>query len=183
MLCGRDAELGSLTQLLDDARSSRSGVLVVRGHPGVGKSALLDAVAGSATGMQVLRVTGVQSESEIAFAALDQLVRPLLGHLDELPAPQAAALRAALGLGPGAEPHRFLISAAVLSLPAAGAESGPLLCVIDDAQWLDEASAQAMTFAARRLEAEGVALLFAAREGDEQTFEAPGLRELALTGL
>jgi DNA-binding CsgD family transcriptional regulator len=183
MLCGRDAELGSLSQLLDDARSSRSGVLVLRGDPGVGKSALLAATIELASGMRVLQATGVQTESEIAFAALDQFVRPLLGHLDEIPPPQAAALRAALGLGPGAEPPRFLVSVAVLSLLASEAETEPLLCVIDDAQWLDEASAQALTFAARRLEAEGVALLFAAREGDQRTFEAPGLPELRLGGL
>jgi DNA-binding NarL/FixJ family response regulator len=183
MLCGRDAELGSITQLLEDAKSSRSGVLVVRGEPGVGKSALLEEVVERATGVQVLRATGVQTESEIAFAALDQIVRPLLGHLDEIPPPQAAALRTALGLGDGAEPPRFLIAVAVLSLLAAGAESEPLLVVIDDAQWLDEASAQALTFAARRLEAEGIAAVFAAREGDEQSFDAPGLPELRLTGL
>ena len=183
MLYGRDVELSSLAHLLDEARASRSGVLVVRGEPGVGKSALLQELVDRASGMQVLRATGVQTESEVAFAGLDQIVRPLLGHLDEIPAPQAAALRVALGLGSGAEPPEFLISVAVLSLLAAGAEEQPLLCVVDDAQWLDAASRQALTFAARRLEAEGIALVFAARNAEGSGFEAPGLPDMRLEGL
>jgi tetratricopeptide (TPR) repeat protein len=183
VLYGRDVELASLAHLLDEARASRSGVLVIRGEPGVGKSALLEELVSHATGMQLLRATGVQTESEVAFAGLEQIVRPLLDHLDEIPAPQATALRVALGLGSGAEPQEFLISVAVLSLLAAAAEAEPLLCVVDDAQWLDAASAQALTFAARRLEAEGIALVFAARDTDGAGFEAPGLPGLRLEGL
>jgi DNA-binding CsgD family transcriptional regulator len=183
VLYGRDVELASLVHLLDEARASRSGVVVVRGEAGVGKSALLDELAANASGMQVLRATGVQTESEVAFAGLHQIIRPLLGHLDEVPTPQAAALRAALGLGPGAEPDQFLISLASLSLLAAGAETQPLLCLVDDAQWLDAASAHALTFAARRLEAEGIALVFAARAPNGGGFDAQGLTELRLEGL
>jgi DNA-binding CsgD family transcriptional regulator len=183
VLYGRDVELASLVHLLDEARASRSGVVVLRGEAGVGKSALLEELATNAADMHVLRATGVQTESEVAFAGLDQVVRPLLGHLDEIPAQQAAALRAALGLGPSAEPDQFLISLASLSLLAVGAETQPLLCLVDDAQWLDAASAHALAFAARRLEAEGIALVFAAREPSDGGFDAPGLPEMHLGGL
>jgi DNA-binding CsgD family transcriptional regulator len=193
MLHGRRAECEALERLLADARRSRSGVLVVRGEAGVGKSALLGHAAGRADGMAVLRASGVESEAELPFAALHQLLRPVLGLVGRLPAPQAAALAGALGLGtPGDDwgpggplegGDRFLISVAVLSLLAEVAEDRPVLCLVDEAQWLDRSSAQALTFAARRLEAEGVVCLFAARDGDPRDFPAPGLPELRLKGL
>jgi DNA-binding CsgD family transcriptional regulator len=199
MLHGRRAECDALERLLADARRSRSGVLVLRGEAGVGKSALLDHAAGRADGMAVLRASGVESEAELPFAALHQLLRPVLGLVGRLPAAQAAALAGALGLGvpgdreawtdpgPGSGPpvgrDRFLVSVAVLSLLAEAAEERPVLCLVDEAQWLDRSSAQALTFAARRLEAEGVVCLFAARDGDPRDFPAPGLPELRLHGL
>ena len=183
MLYGRRAECDALERLLADARRSRSGVLVVRGEAGAGKSALLDHAAGLAGGMGVLRAAGVQSEAELPFAALHQLLRPVLGLADRLPGPQAAALGAALGLRPPQATDRFLVSVGVLSLLAEAAEERPVLCLVDEAQWLDRSSAEALTFAARRLEAEGVVCLFAARDGDPRDFPAPGLPELRLEGL
>src|SRR5918996_3893879 len=122
-------------------------------------------------------------EAELAFAGLHQLLRPILGQVDGIPGPQAAALRAAFGLEQGRVDDRFLVSVAVLSLLAEAAERRPVLCVVDDAHWLDEASANALVFVARRLEAEGVVLLFAARDGDPRRFGAVGLPELELAGL
>jgi len=182
-LFGREAERSITGALLEDARASRSGVLVIRGEAGVGKSTLLEDARVRAPEMQVLRCGGIESEAQLPFAALHQLLRPVLGQLEMLPGPQARALRAALGLGAGGGDDRFLISLAVLSLLAETAEGGPLLCLVDDAQWLDDASADALVFVARRLEAEGIVLLFAAREGEAQRFAAPGLLELRLGGL
>ncbi|HET6748916.1 MAG TPA: AAA family ATPase, partial [Actinomycetes bacterium] len=184
MLYGRRAECDALERLLADARRSRSGVLVVRGEAGAGKSALLDHAAGQATGMRVLRAAGVESEAELPFAALQQLLRPVLGLAGRLPGPQAAALGGALGLSPPErDDDRFLVSVAVLSLLGEAAEERPLLCLVDEAQWLDRSSAEALAFAARRLEAEGVVCLFAARDGGPRDFPAPGLPELRLQGL
>lgn len=182
MLYGRDLERARIGELLAGARSSRSGVLVLSGEPGVGKSALLAAARDQAGGMRVLSGGGVESEAQLPFAALHQLVRPVLDHVEELPRPQADALRGALGLAAGGG-DRFLVSLAVLSLLSEAAEHGPLLCLVDDAQWLDDASADALVFVARRLDAEGIALLFAAREGETRHFEAPGLPKLRLGGL
>ena len=147
---------------------------MLRGEAGIGKSALLGYAAESATGMRVLRVTGVEDESDLAFSGLHGLLWPVVGHLNELPAPQREALAAALGLGPSEGSERFLISAGVLSLLAAAAEERPVLCLIDDAQWLDVPSADALMFTARRLAAEGVALLVAVREDDHGRLEMPG---------
>lgn len=183
MLCGRDPERARIGELLDGARRSHSGVLVLRGEPGVGKSALLALARDEVPGMRVLSSEGIESETELPFAALHQLVRPILGDLDVLPAPQAGALRSALGLTASAGADRFLVSLAVLSLLAEAAERQPVLCLVDDAQWLDDASTDALVFAARRLEAEGIAMLFAAREGELRRFEAPGLPSLQLGGL
>jgi DNA-binding CsgD family transcriptional regulator len=200
MLYGRRTECDALDRLLADARRSRSGVLVVRGEAGVGKSALLDHAAGRAEGMTVLRAAGVESEAELPFAALHQLLRPVLGLAGRLPGHQAAALAGALGLEPtgerdaergsgGLKPRppdgrdRFLVSVAVLSLLAEAADGRPVLGLVDEAQWLDRSSAEALGFAARRLEAEGVVLLFAARDGDPREFPADGLPELRLDGL
>src|SRR5918999_3597216 len=183
MLYGRDAERSAVTTLLDAARDSRSGVLVLRGQPGAGKSALLQDAVEQASDLQVLEARGIESEAELAFAGLHQLLRPILGQVDGLPGPQATALRAAFGLEQGRVEDRFLVALAVLSLLAEAAERRPVLCVVDDAHWLDEASANALVFVARRLEAEGVVVLFAARDGDPRRFGAVGLPELEIGGL
>jgi DNA-binding CsgD family transcriptional regulator len=184
MLHGRHAECAVIDRLLADAGALRSGALVVRGEVGVGKSALLAYAADRVSGkLRVLWGLGVESESELAFAALQQLVRPVLDHLERLPGPQAAALESAFGLATNHGKDRFLIGVGVLSLLAEVAEERPLVCLVDDAQWLDQPSADALAFAARRLEAEGVVLLFATRDDDLHAFTAPGIPELRLTGL
>ena len=180
MLLDRLSERAELSQLLDAARAGRSGVLVVRGEPGIGKTALLEHAIESAAGLRVARVAGVESEMELPFGALQQLCAPMLDHLEDLPDPQRDALDVAFGLKAGAAPDRFLVGLAALSLLSEVAEQQPLLCVIDDAQWLDRASAQALAFVARRLLAEPVALLFATREPCE---EHRGLPELIVGGL
>jgi DNA-binding CsgD family transcriptional regulator len=172
-----------LDGLLASARERRSGALVLRGEAGIGKSALLTYAAQRADGLRVLRGAGVESESEFPFAALHQLVHPVRDRIERLPAPQRAAVEGAFGLGPAAGQDRFLLSLGFLSLLAEVAEEQPVLAVVDDAQWLDGASADALGFAARRLEAEGVVLLFAARDDDARAFAAPGLPELRLAGL
>ena len=180
VLFGREAELAAVDGLIARARSSRSGTLVVRGEPGVGKSALLGHAVEQATGMRVLRARGIESESELAFAGLHQLVHPVLDRVGDLVEPQATALAGALGLSRAFVEDRFLIGVAVLGLFADAAEEMPLVCVVDDAQWLDRPSADALTFAARRLEAERVVLLFAARDGEVRRFDSEGLAELTL---
>ena len=180
MLLDRLPERAALSQLLDAARAGRSGVLVMRGEPGVGKTALLDWAIESAAGLWVARVAGVESEMELAFAALQQLCAPMLGKLAGLPDPQRAALGVAFGLETGAAPDRFLVGLAALSLLSEAAEQQPLLCVVDDAQWLDRASALVLAFVARRLLADPVALMFATREPGE---EFRGLPELLVGGL
>src|SRR5262245_9827098 len=183
LLYGRDAERSIIGGLLEVARESRSGVLVIRGEAGVGKSALLEDARERASDMRVLACAGVEAESALPFAALQQLLGPVLHHLEKVPRPQGDALRGALGLAAGRGDDRFLVSLAVLSLLAEAAEERPLLCLVDDAHWLDDASADALVFVARRLEAEGIVLLFAAREGEVREFEAPDLAELWLAGL
>jgi DNA-binding CsgD family transcriptional regulator len=180
MLLDRLPERAALSGLLEAARAGRSGVLVVRGEPGVGKTALLDWAVESAAGLRVARVAGVESEMELAFAALHQLCAPMLDKLERLPDPQREALGVAFGLNTGAAPDRFLVGLAALSLLSEVAEQQPLLCVIDDAHWLDRASALVLAFVARRLLAEPVALVFAAREEGE---EFRGLPELLVGGL
>jgi DNA-binding CsgD family transcriptional regulator len=180
ILLDRLPERAALSGLLDAAQAGRSGVLVMRGEPGVGKTALLECVVESAAGLRVARVAGVESEMELAFAALQQLCAPMLDKLKGLPDPQRDALGVAFGLKTGAAPDRFLVGLAVLSLLSEVAEQQPLLCVVDDAQWLDRASAQALAFVARRLLAEPVALVFATREPGE---EHRGLPELLVGGL
>lgn len=179
MLWGRAAEQITMDQLLSRAREGASGVLVVRGDPGIGKTALLDHAAAAAGGMRVLRGAGVESEADLPFAGLHLLLRPVLDRLPRLPQPQADALRAAFGLGPAAG-DRFLVGLGVLSLLSEVAEEGGLLCLVDDAHWLDHASAEALLIAARRLDSDGVALVFAAREPG---FHAPGLPESRLAAL
>ncbi len=175
MLVGRDRECGTVDELLAGAARSESAALVLRGEAGTGKSALLRYAAERAEGLATLAVTGVEAESTLDFAGLHGLLRPVLADLERVPEPQRRALGAALGLEPAGAADRFLISAGVLSLLAAAAERGPLVCLIDDAQWLDAASADALVFAARRLGAEGIVILFAAREGEVRRFDAPGL--------
>ena len=166
-LYGRGEEQQALSTLVEEARTSGSGVLVLRGPAGIGKSALLADTVAKAEGMRVLQAVGVESESGLAFSGLHQLLRPLEELIQGLPGPQATALRGALGLSSGGGDDLFLVGAAVLTLIATAAEAEPVLCVIEDAQWLDAASLVAITFAARRLQAERVAMLFAARECDE----------------
>ena len=179
-LTGRRRECDVLDRLIEAVRAGESRALVLRGEPGVGKTALLDYVAGHASGCRVVRAAGVQSEMELAFAGLHQLCAPMLDHLDRLPVPQRDALRTAFGLSAGPAPDRFLVGLAVLSLLSEVAEERPLVCLVDDEQWLDRASAQALAFVARRLAAESVGLVFAAREPGA---ELAGLPELAVEGL
>ena len=145
-LRGRLHELGFLDRLIDAVRAGESQALVLSGEAGVGKTALLDYVAGHASGCRVARATGVQSEMELAFAGLQQLCKPLLDHLDRLPGPQREALQTAFGLSAGPAPDRFLVGLAVLSLLSDAAGEQPLICLVDDQQWLDHASAQALGF-------------------------------------
>jgi DNA-binding CsgD family transcriptional regulator len=183
-LRGRRSECRALDRLVADTEAGRSRVLVLRGEAGVGKSALLEYLAGRAAGCQVVRATGVESEMELAFAGLHQLCAPMMGHLDRLPGPQRDALSVAFGLTTGRAPDRFLIGLAVLSLLADVAEEQPLACVVDDAQWLDQVSAQTLAFVARRLLAERVALVFAVREPAlDPGGPLPGLPELVVRGL
>jgi len=165
MLYGRDTEQALINRLLTQVRDGRSGALCLLGEPGVGKSALLDHAIGQSNGMLVLRGGGVEVESELAFATLHQLLLPVLDRLGRLPAPQARALEAALGLATASDGNdRFLIGAGVLTLLGDVAEDRPVLCVVDDLHWADQPSTAALAFAARRLEAEGVLVLAAARE-------------------
>jgi DNA-binding CsgD family transcriptional regulator len=180
MLRGRREECAALDRLLDGARAGRSGALVLEGEAGVGKSALLDYAIASASDLRVLRAAGVESEMELAFGALHQLCAPVLDGLERLPAPQRDALLTTFGLRAGPAPDRFLVGLAVLSLVSEVADELPLVCVVDDAQWLDRASAQCVAFVARRLLAESVVMLFAARE---QSDLFTGLPELVVEGL
>ena len=170
-------------RLLAQARSGLSGVLVVRGEPGAGKSALLEHAVGRAEGFTVLRGVGIESEAELAFAGLHQVVRPVLDRLGRLPARQASALRSAFALSEEPLGERFAVSLGVLGLLSEVAAERPLLCVVDDAQWLDQASADSLVFVARRLDADQLVLLFAARSDAQRTFAAPGLPELRLAPL
>jgi DNA-binding CsgD family transcriptional regulator len=182
-LVGRERECAAIDRLLEASARGESRSLVLRGEAGIGKTALLTHAAESSGGRRVLRTAGVEAESDLGFAGLYGLLRPIVGKLRELPEAQAAALTGALGLGPSLGSARLLVSAATLSLLAAAADERPLLCLIDDAQFLDAASAEALIFTARRLAAEPVAMMFAAREGEARTFAAPGLPELVLDGL
>jgi hypothetical protein len=159
----RGRERDMLDRLLAEARAGRSAVLVLRGAAGIGKTALLRYAARQASGFRVVQVAGVEAEMELPFAGLHQLCASMLDRLDGLPEPQRDALRVALGLAAGTPPDRFVISLAALTTLSAVAEERPLLCLVDDAQWLDDASAQVLAFVARRVMAESVAILFAAR--------------------
>ncbi len=187
-LWGRRRECAVLDRLIEAVRREESRALVLRGEPGVGKTALLEYLVARASGCRVVRATGVQSEMELAFAGLHQLVAPMLDGLETLPAPQRDAVLTAFGISAGPSPDRFLIGLAVLGLIADAAEEQPLICVVDDEQWLDRASAQTLAFVARRLDAESLALVFAARiPGDEldgvPELEVKGLRDADARGL
>lgn len=177
LLHGRDTELAKLNGLIDGIRSGFSGSLLIRGEAGIGKSALLDWAAERAAGMHVLRCAGIESEAQLAFATLHLLLHPYVHLLDTLPLPQADALRSALGLGHSAVPDRFLVGLSVLTLLSDIAEAGPVVCLVDDAHCIDQASLDALLFAARRLDAEPIALVFAARD-EQAALQTSGLPEL-----
>jgi DNA-binding CsgD family transcriptional regulator len=181
-LVGRRHQLETVATLVEHARAGRSGVLIVRGEPGIGKSVLLDDVARRAQGFVIARVAGVESEMELAYAALQQLCRPFGDGVPDLPAPQRDALNAAFGLSARPPRDRYLVGLAVLQLISALAEEHPVLCVIDDAQWLDRVSVQTIAFVARRLLAEPILLVVAARDSPDDGDWA-GLPELRLRGL
>jgi len=179
-LIDRQAERGVLEGLLEAIRAGESRALVVSGEAGVGKTALLEYLSQQASGCRLARAAGVQSEMELPFAGLHQLCAPMLDNLPHLPRPQREALRTAFGISAGSAPDRFLVGLAVLSLLSDAAEQQPLVCVVDDEQWLDRASAHVLGFVARRLVAESVGLIFAARVSSS---ELMGLPELAVEGL
>ncbi|MBV8578713.1 MAG: AAA family ATPase, partial [Acetobacteraceae bacterium] len=179
-LIGRRGECGTLDRLIEAVRAGQSRTLVVRGEPGVGKTVLLDYLAGRARGFWVARAVGVHSEMELAFAGLHQLCAPMLDHVGSIPVPQRDALETAFGIAAGPPPDRFLVGLGVLSLLSEVAEERPVICLVDDEQWLDRASAQGLGFTARRLGAEPVAMVFAAREPGT---EMAGLPELEVGGL
>jgi DNA-binding NarL/FixJ family response regulator len=181
-LRGRAAECSALDALLADVRSGISQALVLRGEAGIGKSALLDYLVAGAGGCRIARAAGVESEMELAFAGLHQLCTPCLGHLDQLPEPQRDALGTALGLQAGDTPDRFRVGLAVLSLLADAAADQPLVCVVDDAQWIDHSSIQTLAFVGRRLAAESVVIAFAIRDPVD-TYPLDGLAELVIAGL
>src|ERR1700677_1085997 len=181
-LRGRRNECEVLDQLLASARAGDSRALVVRGEPGIGKTALLSYLLGRASGCRTARAVGVEAEMELAFAGLHQLCAPFLDQLDRLPAPQRDALGTAFGPQAGDAPDRFLVGLALLSLLSDIAEEQTLVCVVDDAQWLDQASAQALAFVARRLAAESVVMVFAVREPAAER-HLTGLTELVVPGL
>jgi DNA-binding CsgD family transcriptional regulator len=182
VLRGRASELAKLDELLAAAREGRSGALVLRGEAGIGKTALVDYVAAGHGGARILRTEGVEAEMELPFASLHQACLTLLGDVDRLPDPQREALQTAFGLSSGPRPDPFLVGLAVLTLFSDATEAQPLVCLVDDAQWLDRSSAQVLAFVARRLDAESVLMLFAERDSD-QASELTGLPELRLQRL
>ena len=183
MLLGRADERREIEQALAGARSGASAVLALTGEPGIGKTALLGYAAQRSTGMRLLRARGIESETQVPFGSLLELVRPALVLLDQIPAPQTAALEAALALRPAAAQDRFAVGAATLSLLAAYAEQAPVTVLVDDAQWLDGPSAAALLFAFRRLVADPVAVLIAVREGEPSLLDGADLPVIRLGGL
>ena len=179
-LRGRARECALLDELVAAVRRGESRSLVLRGEAGIGKTALLDYLIASASDLTVVRAVGVQSETELAYASLHQLCLPLLDRLDRLPAPQRQAMEIVFGLGAGGAPDRFLVGLAVLSLFAAVAEERPLLCVVDDVQWLDRSSRLTLAFVARRLLAEPAGIVFGSREPDEELRQVPELEVLGV---
>ena len=183
MLLGREGEQLAIDRVLAEARTGRSGVVALVGEPGIGKTALLEHTAAAAGDMRRLRARGVESEAEVPFAGLAELLRPALAWIDRIPGPQAAALSGALALGPAAAGDRFAIGAATLSLLSAFADDGPLLLVVDDLHLLDRSSAEALLFAFRRLVDDPIAVVLAAREGEPSILEGADLRILRMAGL
>ena len=183
MLLGRQQERQEIELALSRARSAASGTLALVGEPGIGKTAVLECAAEQAAGMQVLRARGIESEAQIPFASLLELLRPALAMLERIPAPQTVALESALALRPGLAQERFAVGAATLSLLAAYAEQGPVAVLLDDAQWLDGSSAEALLFAFRRLVADPIAVLIAVREGEPSLLDGADLPTLRIGGL
>jgi DNA-binding NarL/FixJ family response regulator len=179
---GRTRERQRLDGMLAEARNGHSAVLVIRGEPGIGKTALLRYAARQASGFRVAQIAGIEAEMELPFAGIHQICAPMFDRLDALPEPQQNSLNVALGIAPGEAPDRFLVALAVLSLLSAAAEERPLLCLVDDAHWLDSASAQVLGFVARRLLAESVAIVFAVRQ-PIAGHALDGLSDLSLGGL
>src|SRR5262245_10010651 len=175
-LVGRSAECRLLDELLDAVRAHESRTLVIAGEPGVGKTTLLRYAEESATGFRLQRAVGVESEMELPFAALHQLCGPMLDHLERLPEPQREALERVLGLSDGPAPDPLLLGLAVLGLLSEAAAERPLLCLVDDASWVDRASVQTLAFAARRVSAESVGLLFASRDPGAELTSLPTMR-------
>ncbi len=183
MLLGREHERREIDQALARARSGASATLALAGEPGIGKTALLDYAAERAAGMRVLRARGIESEAQIPFGSLLELLRPALGMLDKIPEPQAVALEGALALRRGMAQERFAVGAATLSVLAAYAEQAPVAVLVDDAQWLDVSSAQALLFAFRRLVADPIAVFVAVREGEPSLLDGADLPPLRISGL
>ena len=183
MLLGRTTECGRIDGLLERVRDGESGVLVLRGDPGIGKTALLRHAREHAHGLTVIETRGVESEAELPFSALSELLEPLLHGLDRLPQPQAAAVESALALGPPVPGDAFAVATGVYNLIVAAAREVPLVVVVDDAQWLDAGSAETLLFAVRRLDADGVAAFLAVRDGEPSLFDGSGFPELRVEGL
>src|SRR5215470_11179204 len=178
LLVGRQDECGQIDRLLEAAGDGMSAVLVLKGEPGIGKTALLKYAIESARGFRIVRLVGIESETELGFAALHQLLLPFLGRLDLLPGPQRHALATALGLCDGGPPDRFLVGLASLTVLSVAATERPLLCVVDDAQWLDHESAAVLAFVSRRLSVDAIAMLFAVQEPSERHVQPQAIPQL-----
>src|SRR4029077_18364967 len=182
-LLDRVAETAALEEVLAAVRDGLSGVLVLRGDAGIGKTVLLEWAAGQADDLQVARVAGIQAEMGMGFAGLHQVLVPFLGGLEGLPGPQRQALASAFGLVAGSAPDRFLVGLAALTLLTDAAAERPVMCLVDDAQWLDQVSVEVLGFVARRLYADRVGVVFTVREGEERAEALAGLPELVVGGL
>src|SRR5438046_651126 len=183
MLFGRTAECQRLDRLIEDARAGTSGALVLRGEAGIGKTALCAYAVARGESMRVLTANPAPAESELAFSGLADLVRPVLDFRSELPEPQAAALASALGIGPPLDSGRFTIYVATLALLAEAAERAPVLVVVDEAQWLDASSTEALLFATRRFDSDRIAVVFAVRDGPPTLFDHSELPVIRLPPL
>src|SRR5579884_2488768 len=183
MLLGREQERAAIEQVLERARAGESATLVLLGEAGIGKTVLLDYAAACAADVRVLRARGIESEAQIPFASLLELLRPALAVVERIPAPQAIALEGALALRPGRAQERYAVGAATLSVLAAYAEEGPIALLLDDAHWLDSSSAEALLFAIRRLVADPIAVVIAAREGHPSLLDGADLPTRRLDGL